>query len=124
MKKGISVIAGRADLADGTSGSVYRALRSLWCATCVNVIAEDELFTRRKLGDLRISLRCQKCSPFKLNASSEQSQLIKNLLTPSPEEIHGSAPTRPPTDRNKIVEAVQRRLGPALEQSRRSGKKL
>jgi hypothetical protein len=118
--KGISLIVGRAELADGSIVSLYRALRPLMCATCVHTIAEDELFTRRKLGELRISPRCRKCVPFKLKAGGAQSQLIRNLLTPSSEEIPGPTPADKLADRQKIVEAVQRRLGPALERARRS----
>ncbi len=146
MKSGVSEIVGQAVFSDGTRGTVYRALRPLWCASCSSVVAEGEMFTRdRQAGrGLRLWPRCRACLPFALGLDTEpRSPLLQTLLTPveldpAANETHDGKASAPhegqqETDdeqrkaddkRQKIDEAMRRRLGPALERTRRprSGK--
>src|SRR5918992_1055503 len=128
MEKGISEIVGRADLVDGRSVDVYRALRSLLCATCGAEIVEGALFTRRRVKGigLRIMPQCIKCAPFTLQAKrKEKSTLLRALLTEKttdsakPEatssRISSEAPSQQVEERKNVDEEVRRRLGPALK---------
>lgn len=122
MRKGISVIVGRAESGEGTEVPVYRALRDLLCSSCGSMISEGTLFTRRPLaaGKLRVAAQCRKCMPFTSRAGDEKgsprSALLESLLTPEPagdgvrESCHA-----------ENAEAVRKRLGPALQY--RAGKK-
>lgn len=135
MKSGVSEIVGRAVFGDDTRGTVYRALRPLWCASCSNVVAEGEMFTReRRTGQgLRLWPRCRACRPFALGLDRQtRSSLLQTLLTPveqdeAANENHSGPPSattgaqQETTDkRQKAAEEMRRRLGPALERSRRS----
>lgn len=136
MKSGISEIIGQAVFGDGTRGTAYRALRPLWCASCSNIVAEGDAFTReRQAGQgLRLWPRCQACVPFALETTAKQtrSSLLQNLLTPTAPR-QPTVPTRDETPRTKndarqpvrdarqkAAEAMRQRLGPALERARRS----
>jgi hypothetical protein len=147
VKSGVSEIVGQAVFHDGTRGTVYRALRPLWCASCSSVVAEGEMFTRDSQAGrgLRLWPRCRACLPFALGLDREQtsSPLLQTLLRPveldqaanETDDGKESAPhdgqqentneQRKANDkRQKIDEAMRRRLGPALERTRRprSGK--
>jgi hypothetical protein len=131
MEKGISEIVGRGNLDEGRSTDVYRALRTLLCATCGAEIAEGMLFTRRRVKGvgLRIMPQCPKCAPFTLQADKkEKSVLLQSLLaeqTPdsSKRSIASSEVDSPAQAKAKSVdEEVRRRLGPALKRSRRGRK--
>ena len=119
MKKGISEIAGFVESVGELRVTVYRALKTLFCAACGETIKEGTLFTRRRLygQGLRILPQCQKCAPFNLRADGEkeqrQSALLQSLLTPQPEPSDARV-RNPGADR----EAVERRLGPALRRCR------
>jgi hypothetical protein len=136
MKSGVSEIIGQAVFGDGTKGTAYRALRSLWCASCSNVVAEGEMFTREQQAGqgLRLWPRCQACAPFALETAAKRSgsALLQNLLTPG-EQRETASPVRGKTAkaaneeqpkvkdaRQKAAEAMRQRLGPALELARRS----
>lgn len=131
MDKGISEIVGRGDLEEGGSTEVYRALRSLLCATCGASIAQNALFTRRKVKGigLRIMPQCAKCAPFSLQADKkEKSALLESLLTKQPTNsikrenelarLDSQSDTHLPNDRKSLDDEVKRRLGPALKRSR------
>lgn len=137
MKNGISEIIGQAVYGDGTRGTAYRALRPLWCASCSNVVAEGDAFTReRQAGQgLRLWPRCQACVPFALEtmaAKQSRSSLLQNLLTPTeprptatdkrsePARAAGDERPQVKDQRQKAAEAMRQRLGPALERARRS----
>ena len=131
MEKGISEIVGRGNLEEGRSTDVYRALRSLLCATCGTEIPEGALFTRRKVKGigLRIMPQCAKCSPFTLQAGKkERSALLQSLLAEQPAGSSGRAGVSTETDAQReaqaqsVNEAMKRRLGPALKRSRRERK--
>ncbi len=115
--KAVSEIVGRAELAGGGGAEVYRALRTLLCATCGAEIGEGTLFTRRKVKGIgvRIMPQCQKCAPFALaeGGGKKQSDLLRSLLA-APEKT-----SQPVAAEKNLKEAVARRLGPAL----RRGKK-
>ena len=129
MEKGISEIVGRGELEEGRTTDVYRALRSLLCATCGAEIAEGVLFTRRRVKDigLRIMPQCQKCVPFKLRPDKqEKSTLLRSLLAEQPEDSSRRTGISDEADSQmkaqSVREEVQRRLGPALKRSRRERK--
>ena len=129
MKSGVSEIIGQAVYGDGSRGTVYRALRPLFCASCSGVVAAGEMFTRdRHAGQgLRLWPRCQACVPFALTPGGSQprSSLLKSLLTPTKHEQ--AAIPKPVSNereahdkRAKTIEAMRQRLGPALERTRRT----
>jgi hypothetical protein len=129
MERAISEIVGRAYLDEGRSADVYRALRSLLCATCGSGIAEGSLFTRRRLKGfgVRIMPQCRECSPFTLQADrKEKSALLRSLLTEQPAGSAGPAKAARNNSENalqddekkRVDEAVRRRLGPALKRGR------
>ena len=131
MEKGISEIVGRGNLDGGRSLDVYRALRSLLCATCGLEIAEGVLFTRRRVKGigLRIMPQCPKCAPFTLQADKkEKSALLQSLLTEQPADssrrigASSEADAQAQAKAKSVDEEVQRRLGPALKRSRRGRK--
>ena len=127
MEKGISEIVGRADLDEGRSVDVYRALRSLLCATCGAQIAEGALFTRRRVKGIgvRIMPQCSKCAPFTLQAErKEKSALLQSLLAEQPAgssrrtSASSEADAEAQEKAKSVDEEVQRRLGPALKRGR------
>lgn len=130
MKSGVSELIGQAAFGDGTRGKAYRALRPLLCATCSRLIAAGEMFTRdRQAGQqLRLWPRCAACVPFALDSGNpERSSLLKSLLTPTEQEkvsndvVNLDESERAANDKRlKIDESMSKRLGPALEHSRRS----
>ncbi|HKC63182.1 MAG TPA: hypothetical protein VKB86_06065 [Pyrinomonadaceae bacterium] len=131
MEKAISEIVGQGDLKSGRSREVYRALRSLLCSTCGTFIAENALFTRRRVKGigLRIMPQCQKCAPFTLREDrKEKSPLLESLLRGQPQDnsknVSASSERRstevPAKQEEKnIDEEVRRRLGPALKRGRK-----
>jgi len=131
MEKGISEIVGRGDLDEGQTTEVYRALRSLLCATCGAVIAEGLLFTRRRVKGIGISImpQCPKCAPFTFHADrKEKSPLLQSLLAEQPADSSrrmGGSPKADSEAQEKaksVDEAVRRRLGPALKRGRHGRK--
>jgi hypothetical protein len=132
MERAISEIVGRADMDEGGNTQVYRALRSLLCATCGAEIAEGSLFTRRRVKGIgvRIMPQCRKCSPFTLQADrKEKSALLRSLLAEQPTDstrrTGGTARDNSENvsqlqneEKQNIAEAVRRRLGPALKRGR------
>lgn len=146
MKSGVSEIVGQAVFQDGTKGTVYKALRQLWCASCSSVVAEGEMFTRdpqQQAGrGLRLWPRCRACRPFALGLDKldkqTRSALLQNLLTPvehdktadeaqSTEAFAATVKRKAKEERQetkdarrKATEEMRRRLGPALERMRRS----
>ncbi|HEX8845413.1 MAG TPA: hypothetical protein VF791_12250 [Pyrinomonadaceae bacterium] len=132
MEKAISEVIGRADLKEGGSTQLYRALRQLLCATCGAEISVGALFTRRKVKgiNLRIMPQCQKCAPFAPHAETkEKPGLLQAILTESPaatasrrvKEPSESAPPR--AEEEKLAEEVRRRLEPALKKGRNARKR-
>ncbi|HKR02844.1 MAG TPA: hypothetical protein VJT09_19355 [Pyrinomonadaceae bacterium] len=131
MEKGISEIVGRAHLDGGRSVEIYRALRSLLCATCGTEIPEGTLFTRRRVKGVgvRIMPQCRKCAPFNLQAGKkEKSALLQSLMSGAQADSPGRAGTKARAatddverqrDEKNLEEEVRRRLGPALK--RKSG---
>lgn len=120
MAKGISEIVGAADGAGGSSVTVYRALRQLFCAACGNTIREGDLFTRRALPrqGLRILPRCRGCEAFTPpGAAGARSALIEALLTPPAGEAKAEEVS--PARREEVVRAVMKRLDPALSRARK-----
>ena len=77
--KGISVIVGKAEAADGSEAPVYRALRTLLCSSCGAAIGEGTLFTRRALADggLRVAARCRECAPFTLREGMRRDDVAR-----------------------------------------------
>ncbi len=123
MRKGISEIIGTAKTNDKASIVVYRALRVLLCARCGTEITEGASFTRRTIseGGLRLLPQCQSCTPFTMSdGASNRSVLIESLLTPSTGEktIKGMTSEQ----QQKINEAIEQRLGPALRHRRLSSR--
>ena len=123
MKTGISEIVGAGRGAEGARVKVYRALRQILCARCGAAIREGELFSRRsyqgQAGGLRIMPQCRECAPFEMHGDvGARSELLDSLLTGSGE---GSAERVEP-QRKEDVEAVEKRLGPALRRVRRKTK--
>ena len=124
MEKGISEIVGRAELDEGRSAQLYRALRSLLCATCGAEIAEGLLFTRRRVKGIGVSImpECSKCAPFTLHDNQDKkSALLQSLLAEQP--AASSKPASDPASQSQakekqLDEAVRRRLGPALKRGR------
>src|SRR4051794_8259892 len=99
MRDAISEIVGQGKLTNGRSAQVYRALRQLLCSTCGTEIAEDALFTRRRVKgfDLNIMPQCQKCAPFVLQQEKkEKPALLQALLREQPTDSsrRESAPAR------------------------------
>jgi hypothetical protein len=131
MEKGISEIVGRCNLDEGRSTDVYRALRTLLCATCGAAIAEGMLFTRRKVKGvgLRIMPQCPKCAPFTLQADKkEKSTLLQSLLAEQPADsskrslASSEADSQAQAKAKSVDDEVRRRLGPALKRSRHGRK--
>jgi|GEM_PF-1088200 len=132
MERAISEIVGRADMDEGGSTQVYRALRSLLCATCGTGIAEGSLFTRRRVKGIsvRIMPQCRECSPFTLQADrKEKSALLRSLLSEQPTDSAGQAKAAARNnsenasqarneEKKNVDEAVRQRLGPALKRGR------
>ena len=127
MEKGISEIVGRAELNEGPSTEVYRALRALLCATCGAAIAEGMLFTRRRVKGIGLSImpQCPKCVPFTLQADrKEQSALLKSLLMEQPANsskgagASSEADPQSQAETERVNEEVRQRLGPALKRGR------
>jgi hypothetical protein len=132
MERAISEIVGRADMDEGGSTQVYRALRSLLCATCGSGIAEGSLFTRRRVKGIgvRIMPQCRECSPFTLQADrKERSALLRSLLAEQPTDSarqteaaarnsSKNASQAQNEEKKNVDEAVRRRLGPALKRGR------
>ena len=115
--KAVSEIVGRAELAGGRSAEVYRALRTLLCATCGAEIGEGTLFTRRKVKGIgvRIMPQCRKCAPFSFaeGGGKKESDLLRSLLA-APEKT-----PEPQAAEKNLKEEVARRLGPALRRSKK-----
>jgi RNase P subunit RPR2 len=130
MEKGISEIVGHADLDEGRTTEVYRALRSLLCATCGTWITEGTLFTRRKVKGigLRIMPQCPKCAPFTLRIErKEKSSLLQSLLAERPSDssrqtVSSEAEAEAQEKAKSVNEEVRRRLGPALKRGRHGRK--
>jgi RNase P subunit RPR2 len=131
MDTGISEIVGQAELTSGGSVQVYRALRSLVCATCGSAINEGTLFTRRRVKGIGVSImpQCSKCAPFSLRANrKEKSALLRSLLAEQPAnpssrpDISADAGTEQEAKEKRIDEEVRRRLGPALNRGRSRNK--
>lgn len=136
MEKAISEIVGRAYLDEGGDTQVYRALRSLLCATCGAVIGEGALFTRRRVKGIGVSImpQCRECSPYTLRADrKERSVLLRSLLSEQPADSNerAGAPALDSSEnalqteneeKQKLSEAVRRRLGPALRRGRNGRK--
>ena len=123
MEKGISEIVGRAALDEGQSTRLYRALRSLLCATCGAEIASGSLFTRRTVKGIGVSImpQCRKCAPFTLlTGQKEQSALLRSLLADpaKPEDVSSGGASRAEGKERNLDEEVRRRLGPALRHGR------
>ena len=131
MEKGVSEIVGRAELDEGGSTQLYRALRALLCATCGNEIAEGALFTRRKVKGIGISImpECAKCVPFTLQAGKDKkSALLRSLLAEQPpadsskqRDVTSDAASQ--AKEKKLDEEIRRRLGPALKRGRYKSKR-
>ena|ERR1051326_6875428 len=131
MDKGISEIVGRGDLEEGGATEVYRALRSLLCATCGTSIAQNALFTRRKVKGigLRIMPQCAKCAPFILQSDrKEKSAMLQALLTEphtdstksvnAPALINSESDAQSQPEGRNLKNEVRRRLEPALKSGR------
>jgi hypothetical protein len=132
MERAISEIVGRADMDEGGSTQVYRALRSLLCASCGTGIAEGSLFTRRRVKGIgvRIMPQCRECSPFTLQADrKEKSALLRSLLAEQSTESarqagaiarnnSENASQAQNEEKKNVDEAVRQRLGPALKRGR------
>ena len=134
MKRAVSEIVGRAELAGHAPVAIHRALTSsLRCASCDSLIAEGELFTRRNTfgQGLRILPRCRKCAPFTLMPEEAKTvhPMLDSLLSPAAETSTVSkgrlakkssttdAP-EPDEKQKRIKEAMIERLGPALRRTR------
>ena len=131
MEKGISEIVGRADLDEGRSTDLYRALRTLLCSTCGAEIAEGTLFTRRKVKGIgvRIMPQCQQCEPFKLSVDKEkESSLLRSLLSGQPtrarsgRRLSSEEASQMDAKAKTIEDEVRRRLEPALKRGRRGNR--
>ena len=127
MEKGISEIVGCADLDEGRSTELYRALRSLLCSTCGAEIKEGMLFTRRKVKGIgvRIMPQCAKCEPFTPQPGKEkESTLLRSLLAEPAKDLRrrASLPSEDSAKSRIIEEKVRQRLEPALDRARRKGK--
>ena len=123
MKTGISEIVGAGSGAEGGRVKVYRALRQILCARCGAAISEGELFSRRpyqgQASGLRILPQCRECAPFKMQGDEgARSELLDALLTGTGE----SSSERVEPQKGAAVEAVEKRLGPALRRVRRKTK--
>lgn len=108
QERGISEIYGEGTDASGAPTPIYRALRTLLCSACGTPIPSGTLFTRKSIPNfsLRILPRCRRCAPFEERAAG----LIESLLSP------------PAEDERRASDEVERRLGPALDRSRRKQK--
>lgn len=115
----ISEIVGQAKDVKGGQVAIYRALRPLLCSSCGLEIAAGALFTRRKLGNIRILPRCRKCAPFKEKVGSRPS-LISSLLEPSSSLTDSRSKILNSNKQEKLAREVEKRLGPALARSRRA----
>lgn len=116
----ISEIVGDGEAEGGAPCVVYRALRRLLCEACGSVIGEGELFTRRQVPGqrLRIMPRCRRCAPFTPEGEGAKRRpgLLDALMLSRPP----AAQTPTTSDPEKVAEAVERRLGPALARGRRN----
>jgi hypothetical protein len=135
-KEAISEIMGRARVADQSSAVVvvYRALRSIRCASCDEVIAEGALFTRHSVFEQGTPIlpKCRKCVPFNVQPAEEKARhpMLDSILSPpagqssvsqsAPSKRSASGSAQDHLEQERIAEAVRRRLGPALARSRRS----
>lgn len=133
-KRAISEIVGRARVADQNSGVVYRALLTIRCASCDELIAEGDLFTRHPVlaQGMPILPKCRKCIPFTLMSEDEKTRhpMLDSILSPpagkstapesAPSKRSANSDARDQSEQERIAEAVERRLGPALARSRRS----
>ncbi|MGB7924701.1 MAG: hypothetical protein WCF57_15780 [Pyrinomonadaceae bacterium] len=133
-KQAISENAGRALFADQSTGVVYRALRPIRCASCDQVIAEGDLFTRHSVFDqgMPILPKCQQCIPFTLAPEDEKTRhpMLDALLSPPAGKSSGTESTaskrsssasdaQNQPEQERIAREVRRRLGPALARSKR-----
>jgi hypothetical protein len=129
MTRAISQIVGQAESSCGIAVA-YRALQALMCVTCGQTITEGEIFTRHSISEegLRIMPKCRQCFPFRLLPVPEKSSssLLESLLSPETPDsplsnTRQSSFGDEPDDetRQKAMEAMLRRLGPALARSRR-----
>lgn len=133
MKRAVSEIVGRAELAGHAPVAIYRALTPLRCASCDGLIAEGELFTRRNTfgQGLRILPRCRQCAPFTLMPEEAKTvhPMLDSLLSPAAETSTVSkgrlaknssttAAPAPDEKQKRIKEAMIERLGPALKHAR------
>ena len=132
-KQAISEVVGRALFADQNDGAAYRALRSIRCASCDRVIDEGELFTRHSVFEqgMLILPKCQECAPFTVRSGDEKARhpMLDPLLSPStgkssvpesaPAKRTSSSEAQDQIEKERVAEAVRRRLGPAMARSRR-----
>ncbi|HEY0404740.1 MAG TPA: hypothetical protein VGC89_03380, partial [Pyrinomonadaceae bacterium] len=132
----VSEIIGQALFGDGAQAAVYRALRQLVCSRCGGVVAAGEMFTRDRKGGqqgLRLWPRCRRCVPFALDTGKQaRSPLLQSLLNPTqqqqaatenrgkPDHATNDERQKAEDERQRVDEAMRRRLGPALERARRS----
>jgi phage FluMu protein Com len=133
MKRAISEIVGRVEAAGDATVAIYRALRSLRCASCDTLIAEGELFTRRNTfgQSLRILPRCRRCAPFAspTEPATTGHPMLDSLLSTAAEQppVSKGRPVKKPLSgdesddekQKRIAEAMIERLGPALRRTRR-----
>jgi hypothetical protein len=119
MKQGISNIVGQAHDASGESVPLYCALRPLSCSACGTNIPEGELFTRHALPEQELLLyaHCRKCTPFNPQSDRHARSELLDALLASPDN-NEDQPTK--RQQRSITEAVEKRLGAALEQARRA----
>src|SRR2546423_344454 len=89
MKRAVSEIVGRAELAGHAPVAIYRALTPLRCASCDSLIAEGEVFTRRTPcgRGLRTLPRCRQCPPFTLVPEEAKTvhPMLDSFLSPAAE---------------------------------------
>ncbi len=118
--QGISEIVGSVPVKGRARAKVYRALRTLICASCGAAIEEGALFTRRKHTGFALSIMpmCAECAPFtwpdEATPQSEDSGLIESLLAATQ---NSEQPTPAPYARTQ--KKINSRLAPALSRSRR-----
>lgn len=111
---GVSRVVGEVAGADGARRPLYEALRNLICSACGSAIPEGARFTRHgtDMGTEPILPRCIRCSPHGQPVPSRPA-LLESLLRP---DSDGAGDDTSDTAKRR---AVERRLGPALERSRR-----
>ena len=125
-EKGISQRVGEFDFGGGNRGAIYQALKPLVCSKCGSVIAEDELFTRRRVQNLPLLALCRGCRPLKFRSDRAHSALLRSVLTAQSaaavQQSSGEDTTtedRAATQQDRLAEEMEQRLGPALERCRR-----